>query len=95
MLCTLFQPDMALGHEQKTIPEPDIAAFFFFFSQLAKYPIVSGNQTLSVANNKLKKMEASNQCRKVPTKLGENRDLKLVSAVKSQTHSFKVAMPSI
>lgn len=30
MLCTLFQPDVALGHEQKTTPEPDTALFFFF-----------------------------------------------------------------
>lgn len=32
-----------------------------------------------------KNLEASNSCRKVPTILGENRDSKLVSAVKSHT----------
>lgn len=31
MLRTLFQPDMDLGHEQKTTPEPDTYLFFFFF----------------------------------------------------------------
>lgn len=29
MLCTLFQPDMALGHEQKNPPQPDTALIFF------------------------------------------------------------------
>lgn len=52
MLCTLFQPDMSLGHKQKTTPQPDTAFFFF---KLPRYPIVSGSQTVSGVKNKLKK----------------------------------------